>query len=136
MPVSGGELHEIFAAGFPARSELASLEYVETIANEEGTWLVVRLIIWDRGPDGALMIRDVKEQQVWFDTAGSSASRIATYVEAFKYVASRALARPEVETLMPHDLLISNVLKLEKPQTVEQFVKALSVKSRLGKYLP
>jgi hypothetical protein len=45
------------------------------------------------------------------------------------------LASPEVDTLMPHDLLDWSALELQKAETVEDFDKALRMKSRLGKYL-
>ncbi len=97
----------------------------------------MRLIIWDPSPDGT-SIRDIKEQQVWLGkTEGLCPERLGAYLKGFVHVATRALGNvAKIETLMPHDLLITNVLKLAKPQTDYDFVKALSVKSRLGKYLP
>lgn len=131
------DVHEVFSATFPAKAatERATLEYVETVAMPDGFGIVVRLIIWDEHA-GTLSIRDIKEQQVWLDPNDASRERLTEYARAFVKIASLALTHHEVETLMPHDLLISNVLGLSKPQTEDEFARALSVKSRLGKYLP
>lgn len=136
VPVTVAELDELFRARFPVRaaSERASLEFVEVAPMGESYGVTLRLVVWD--VDGETMsIRDVKEQQVWFDPRDSSVVRLTQYLKAYDYVASRALAHPEIEMLMPHDLFDGRVLKLAKAQTDVDFVKALSVKSRLGKYL-
>ena len=133
------DIHGILSEAFPAKAERASLEYVETVARPTGGFaVVVRLIVWDSSDGGeTLSIRDVKEQEVWFDPNDSSVERLAAYATAFIHVASCALANIEtVEVLMPHDLFISNVLELSRAETYLDFVKALSVKSRLGRYLP
>lgn len=136
MPaLSVADVHDVLAAAFPAQGGLASLEYVETVPAEgDGISVVVRLVVWDIGPAGTKSIRDVKEQQVWFDLADSTKERLTIYVRALVAVLSRALAVANVDLLMPHNLLVSSPLKL-KAQTEEQFVKALSMRSRLGKYL-
>ncbi len=139
MSLTAADIHGVLSEAFPAKAERASLEYVETVTRPTGGFgVVVRLIVWDSSDDGAtLSIRDVKEQEVWFDPHGSSVERLAAYATAFIHVASCALANVEtVELLMPHDLFISNVLKLARAEAYLDFVKALSVKSRLGKYLP
>lgn len=137
--MTAADIHGVLSAAFPAQAERASLEYVETVTRPTGGFaIVVRLVLWDLSADGnTRSIRDLKEQEVWFDPHGSSLERLSTYATAFVHVASCALGNVErVEWLMPHDLFISNVLKLSRAVSYLDFVKALSVKSRLGKYLP
>lgn len=139
MTLTVEDIHGVLSEAFPAKAERASLEYVETVTRPAGGFaVVVRLIIWDSTDGGeTLSIRDVKEQEVWFDPYDSSVERLSAYATAFVHVASCALANVEtVEVLMPHDLFVSNALKLSRAVTYLDFVKALSVKSRLGKYLP
>lgn len=140
MSVSREELHHLFAESFPARSanERASLDYVETLERDNGGFaVVVRLVIWDIDEAaGTMSIRDVKEQEIWFDPHGSSLERLGQYMKALVHVLSLALAHSDVDCLMPHDLLDASPLKLAKAQTDVQFVRALEQKSRLGKYLP
>lgn len=135
--LSRDDIDAIFRETFPAKAERASLEYVTTSLRDDGDYgIVLRLIIWDALPDGTQTIRDIKEQECWFDPHDVSPERLAAFGRAHTYVASLALAHPEVDTLMPHDVWKPHVLQLSKPQTEEQFVKALSVKSRFGKLLP
>lgn len=141
-PITAANIDALFRASFPARAsnELSTLEYVLTEARGDNFAVVMRLIGWDVSPEDpsgkTLWIRDVKEQEIHFDPGDSNLERLQQYVTALVYVLGQALAHPEVGTLMPHDLFITDVLKLAKPRTDADFVKALSVGSRLGKYLP
>ncbi len=140
MTVTAADIDALLRESFPARSEndLATLEYVTTAARDDGTFgVIVRLIRWEPNPgSNERLICDIKEQEIYFDPADSNVERLQQYIKALVYSLERALGHPEVETLMPHDLFITDVLKLAKAQTEEQFVKALSVKSRLGRWLP
>ena len=48
---------------------------------------------------------------------------------------ARALMSPEIETMMPHDLFRGDVLKLKTAVTADDFARALSARSRLGKLI-
>src|SRR5262245_14911824 len=106
-----GLLHQILSDTFPAKSELASVEFVEVEELRPGiAWGgVFRLIVWDVNPDtGTKAIRDVKEQQVYLGVPDLSVRTLARYnelIHALVNVLSRVLAHPQIETLMPHDLL-------------------------------
>lgn len=129
-----------FREAFPAAADRASLEFVEVVDQPDAFGIVIRLIVWDVDEAaGVQSIRDVKEQQVHlrlpaYDDA--SLARLGTFVRALVQVASRALAYPEIDVCMPHDLMQFGALKLAKAHTEADFVRALSVKSRLGRYLP
>jgi hypothetical protein len=136
--VTREELQDIFMSEFPlrAKNDLASLEFVELSdrgGEQYGT--VVRLIVWDE-IDGKSSIRDVKEQDVYLDLPHDCTfERLVIYLRGMEMAMEDVLASPQVETLMPHDLLDWSALKLRKAETAEDFDKALRLKSRLGKYL-
>jgi hypothetical protein len=136
--VTREELHDIFTSEFPlkAKNELASLEFVELSARGGDTYgVVVRLIVWDE-IDGRSSIRDVKEQDCFVKLpADCTFDRLVTYLRGMDMAMQDVLASPKIETLMPHDLLDWSALALAKAETVEDFDKALRMKSRLGKYL-
>ena len=132
------ELEEIFAAEFPlkAKNDLAELVFVEL--SDRGTGLygvVVRLICW-ADDHGTRSIRDVKEQDIYLDLPEDCTfERLVIYLRGMDMAMQDVLASPEVDTLMPHDLLDWSALELRKAETIEDFDKALRMKSRLGKYL-
>ena len=98
--------------------------------------MVVRLVVWDVGPDGAQSIRDIKEQDVYLGMPlECTLDRLAIYLAALERVLADVLETPQLETLMPHDILDLSALKLARASSVEDFEKALRAKSRLGKYL-
>jgi hypothetical protein len=130
-----------FKETFPARTELSSLEYVSVESKSEGKLAVVmRVIRWDQHPEtGVQSIRDVIEQEVGFsvkslDLAGIG--RLREYIAALVKVIEKALLNPESADAYPHDLMDFSALKLAKANTEAEFIAALSVPSRLGKYLP
>jgi len=132
------ELEEIFAAEFPlkAKNDLAELAFVELSDRGIGRYgVVVRLICW-ADDHGTLSIRDVKEQDIFVDVPDDCTfERLVMYLRGMDMAMQDVLASPEVDTLMPHDLLDWSALELQKAETVEDFDKALRMKSRLGKYL-
>jgi hypothetical protein len=132
------ELQEIFSSEFPlkAKNELASLEFVELDdRGDDAFGIVVRLIVWDHNND-MLSIRDVKEQSCYLDLPDDCTfERLVTYLRGMDMAMQDVLASPQVETLMPHDLLDWSALDLARAETVEDFDKALRMKSRLGKFL-
>jgi hypothetical protein len=132
------ELQDIFMSEFPlkAKNDRASLEFVELSDRDGGEYgAVVRLIIWEDA-NGTLSIRDVKEQDIYVDLPEDCTfERLVMYLRGMEMAMQDVLASPQIETLMPHDLLDWSALKLRKAETVEDFDKALRMKSRLGKYL-
>jgi hypothetical protein len=129
-------VHEALTLAFPAKSEHASLEFVDAEARENGgVGVTLRLIVWDVNAEtGVQSIRDVKEQQCYMP-GDTSDARLHAFAQALAHVLSRALAHPEIDYLMPHDLFICSPLKLKKAHTEADFIAALSVRSRLGRYL-
>jgi len=119
---------------------LSSVEYVSVEAKEGGKLAVVmRVVRWDEHPEtGVQSIRDVIEQVIQFsvkslDLAG--VARLREYVTALSKVIEKALLHPDAQMAYPHDLMNFSALKLAKAQTEADFIAALSVSSRLGKYL-
>lgn len=98
--------------------------------------LALRLIVWARW-DGAHTIRDIKEQTITIPAALlHDAARFGAWLDAHRALWADALVHVErVELCLPMDLLFPNALALKRPQTTEQFIQALSVKSRLGRLL-
>jgi hypothetical protein len=133
-------LERAFQSHFPAKAEndRAEVCYVEATARDGGGYGVVfRLIIWDVQGE-TMSIRDVKEQEIYLDLPGLDLATLGRMHElnaALVRVLAKALTHAEVDTLMPHDLVNFSVLKLAKVQTENDFVKALSAPSRLGRYL-
>ena len=132
-------LDEVCREMFPMKAEndIASLEYVELTLIGASLRIVIRLVVWDLDPATSVMsIRDVKEQEVYFGALDShEPARTRALLEGMRRVMARALLAPEIETLMPHDLFRGDVLKLKTAVTADDFAKALSARSRLGKLL-
>lgn len=128
------------AGYFPIGSELVKLEVVAGEDEDDGrdepaAFAVIRLIIWDQR-DGLLSIRDVKEQQVFmgWPVLFEDGERVAAFFAALGEVIAE-IPLEEVETLMPHDLMCADALKLKRATTREDFAAALRAKSRLGQFL-
>jgi hypothetical protein len=116
----------------------ASLEFVNVERNGGGGLsLVVRLVVWDRTEEGTQSIRDVKEQEVPFLSAGPGLepARVVAFLTAFNECMSLKLASLEPETLMPHDLLLSPQ-HYKSGQTVDDFRKLLRRKLHLPEANP
>lgn len=136
------DLHARFAPFFPIGDGLVRLEVVEpweglTEADPEGATVVMRLIVFEEGPEG-LIVRDIKEQQLYCGPAALYLD--ATRVDEMLYAQQEVLGEvlrglDEPEALMPHDLFFANVMTLVRARTREDFAKALRAKSRLGRYL-
>jgi len=136
-------LDKAFRDHFPAtaENELASIDYVSVSQRDGGSYgVVIRLIGWELNADaGVKSIRDVKEQEIYLGLPGldlATIGRMRELLAAMVRVLEKALTHAEVESLMPHDLVDFGPLKLARSKTVDDFVKAYSVPSRLGRYLP
>lgn len=159
------DLASLFAEVFPIRSDVFELAFVTETVNEDtgevsggtgegayGHWrATLRTISFERGSDGGMQIRDVKEQEcVWLYAEHKDDPRVPAYVAgwaaAVQYVLDRhaeAAAAGDVgvtdrlDVVMPFDFVCPSVLGLRRPQTADEFTDALlSSKSRLGKLLP
>lgn len=129
-----------FRDAFPAKTEATSLEYVSVAAPSEGKLTVVmRIVRWDINPETETMsIRDVIEQEITFGVKSldlASVARIREYSAALVKVVEKALTHPDAQFACPDDLMDFSALKLAKAHTEADFIAALSVPSRLGKYL-
>ena len=94
---------------------------------------MVRLVVWERDEAGAQSIRDVKEQEVHFLSPGpgSAPARVSAFLTALHECLSLFFAKVEVETMMPHDLLLSPQ-HYKRGQTVDDFKKLLRRKFKLA----
>jgi hypothetical protein len=129
-----------FKDAFPAQTETVSVEYVRIEAKEGNKLAVVmRVVRWDINRETSVMsLRDVVEQEIAFAVKSldlASVARIREYAAALAKVIEKALLHPDTDTLYPDDLIDFSALKLAKAQTEADFIAALSVPSRLGKYL-
>jgi hypothetical protein len=98
--------------------------------------LTIRLLEWDQGAAADPTLRGIKEQQVALPAASLlDAARFAAFASAWADVLSRALTSHLVLQALPYDLFFPKVLQLKRPQTEAQFIAALSVSSRLGRFL-
>ena len=113
------------------------MEVVGAMEKHGGLVLTLRLVTWD-GQDADRRIRDIKEQEVGFARAADDADRTAAYAKAWAATLARAFEHLQtcdvVETLMPHDLVFTDVLSLKTATTQEAFEAAFMQRSRLGKY--
>lgn len=159
------ELASLFSEVFPLRSDVFELSFVsETVdertgevsggthADANGYWrATMRTISWERGSDGVLQIRDMKEQEcVWLYPEHADDPRAPAYVAgwaaAVQYVLDRHAelaaagdggVTDRLDVVMPYEFFCPLVLRLRRPQTADEFTDALlSSKSRLGKLLP
>jgi hypothetical protein len=136
------DLHARFAPFFPIGDGLIRLEVVEPWDSLEAdpvhATVVVRLIVFDEG-DEYPTIRDIKEQQIHCGPVAryDDTTRVDEMLYAQQQVLGEVLRGPVAtfETLMPHDLLFTNVMSLVTARTREDFARALRAKSRLGRYL-
>ena len=136
------DLHARFAPFFPIGDGLVRLEVTEACEElgeeSETAIVVVRLIVFDQHEDG-LMIRDIKEQQLYCGPAAlyRDTTRVDEMLYAQQAVLGELLRGPVegVEAMMPCDLLVMDVMNLVRARTREDFARALRVKSRLGRYL-
>jgi hypothetical protein len=134
---------ELLRDTFPARSELASLEFVDAALRDERAVIVtIRLVGWDRGEDGTLSIRDVKEQDVFVGEVEVLAHPLLGACVTGSIMALDQLFAQDdltwVETVMPADLLhpFGALLRLKRPRTAEDFGEALlASRQRLGQFL-
>ncbi len=131
---------EVLARVFPITQDLVSLELClydgegAVLIDKESLRIILRLIIWDEA-DGVRMIRDIKEQQVLVchQRIHEFPERLEAGLQAHAEVLKVLFQDPpeEMSTYMPTDLLFPKVFALKSAQTVEDFIRALSVRSRL-----
>lgn len=137
------DIAERIAEHFPLGGHPYSLEVVP---GATGRWIrgsepravaTIRLLSWDKDPaTGDVLIRDIKEQEVdmGWPVFYENAERIAAFFTALAAIITE-IAGPEVDSLMPADLMRTDVLGLRRATTVADFDAALRAKSRLGSLL-
>jgi hypothetical protein len=136
------DLYARFAPFFPIGDGMVRLEVVEPWGPLTGapdrTVVVVRLIVLEEH-EGQIRVRDVKEQEVYagHPTLYDDTSRVDEMLYAQQDVLGEVLRSSTLalDTLMPHELLFTNVLSLVRARSREDFARALRAKSRLGRYL-
>lgn len=134
---------ELLRDVFPARSERVSLELVSAQLREERALVAtLRLLVWERGEDGALQIRDVKEQELFVgDVEILADPRLEACVRGSNLALEQLFAQEQlewVEVCMPSDLLhaYEGLLRLKRPRSAEDFAEALlASKQRLGRFV-
>jgi len=124
---------------FPIKSrrQRGELSFISIADRPTGCALVVRLLTWDIAADGTFTIRDIKEQEVYLPlpVGDGALERLRCFLAALANVLTDALDTPELETLMPHELLITAPLRQLKTATREAYEKSLRARSRLGRYI-
>lgn len=134
---------ELLRDTFPARSERVSLEFVTVELREERSVMVtIRLFVWETGADGMLVIRDVKEQEVFVaDVDELDDPRMAACVAGSNQALEQLFLQDDlawVDDCIPADLLqpYGGLLRLKRPRSAEDFAEALlASKQRLGRFL-
>lgn len=134
---------ELLRETFPARSELASLEFVAVaLRDDRAVIATIRLVVWERADDGTLAIRDVKEQEMLVCTVDELDDlRLPACVAGSQLALEHVLAQDDlewIETCLPSDLLrpYSELLRLKRPRTAEDYAEALlASRQRLGRFL-
>ncbi|MEM1348141.1 MAG: hypothetical protein AAGI01_06280 [Myxococcota bacterium] len=104
----------------------------------EDVLVTMRLVFRELDEDsGMLSIRDIVEQPVCFARTEhlEDFERFSAFVRGWADVVRRALEHPEVDTWMPTDFVYLDALELKRPKDAEDYRRALSVASRLGKVL-
>jgi hypothetical protein len=85
------------------------------------------------------VVRDIKEQELYFGSTQDTEpkERVHALVQAWASVLSTVLGDlgERADTLMPHDLVPGDAIRLARSRTREQFEQALRAKGRLGKYI-
>lgn len=141
------ELRDLLRRVFPIKTRLVELDVVlakhedeyasdhAVILNEEVLRVILRLILW--GEDrGERMVNCIKEQEIILSVQRihEFPERLEAGLQAHAEVLMRLFEQDHAlaESCMPADLFYPDVFLLKTARTVEDFVRALSVKSRLG----
>jgi len=127
---------------FPISGGLGQLHLAEHEGGPtEPDRLTIRLVVWD-GPEEALQIRDVKEQQVWVGgLADVDPERLTQAVTGWRMALEQLFAQSDtgwLECLMPSDLVprFAELVALRRPRSADDFAEALlASKQRLGRFL-
>jgi hypothetical protein len=97
------------------------------------------LIVWELDESGAkASIVDVREQEIYVVPDGyrDEPARLRAFLDAWAAVMPEVLAHVDAGLyLMPHDLAIFTPLALARAETVDDFRRALLVKSRYGRFV-
>ena len=101
------------------------------------THLDLQLIHVEHIEGGGVSILMVKEQRCALpaDDVIGSVDRFVAYLKALAQVLAHALCHEAVLALSPREVLCADVLKLKRAHSVDDFARALGVKSRLGQWI-
>jgi hypothetical protein len=105
--------------------------------SDGGLDATLQLVHYYYDEQGKFEIVQVLEQPVLFVPFGAreEEERVAAFVRALERVLAQAMVGLTPGALLPRDLVPADALMLARAETEEDFVRALSVKSRLGKFL-
>lgn len=107
-------------------------------SGEERPCVVAQLLIYDQ-LDGQRVVRDIKEQNVWFGDPEllTSTPRLVAFWQGLGRALTQVLSRQplEMDAAMPTDLIPTRLLDRQSFRTAEQFEKAALGKSYLGRLL-
>ncbi|MBL8912433.1 MAG: hypothetical protein JNM17_17205 [Archangium sp.] len=123
------------------RSDLFSLETVGppfAQLRKGAIFLTFRTVSWGE-IDGQRAIRDVKEQECFFLSAGAlSRPRVRAAFEAWRELLPRRFDTlgDTLDWQMPHDFIEPDLLELIKPQTKEDFIAVLKKRWKLESLAP
>ena len=134
------EILAVFERVFPIAAGNVSVEFrayegsSPVVVDGDALRATIMLVVWDgSGPTRA--VRDIKEQEcvVCDQRVHELPERLEAGLQALAAVLERVFEdRPEgVDHLMPSDLFFPNVFRLKTARTVEDFTRALAMKSRL-----
>jgi hypothetical protein len=131
------QVYAVLAASFPVTSSATSIEFADVVEQPTGKLgVVVRLVAWDvDAATDVRSIRDVIEQEISLRPP-TDLFRFAAFASALVRIVARALEHPGSARHMPIDFIKFDALDRLTYSTEDDFARALSVKSRLGRYLP
>jgi hypothetical protein len=138
--LSAERLTELLAEIFPARTPDGAVElYAAEAEEDERGDLRVSLMLAQFELSGeSRLVRDIRQQLVLFvpqAVRDEEEGRVAAFARALVRVLGQALQHPLARTGLPCDLVPAKALMLARAETEEDFVRALSARSRLGRFL-
>lgn len=146
MTIDLDELIRTLRTHFPVEGRYSDIDVGRSWGNQEPVAafnergdikVIFRLVTWEsRG--GERSIRDIKEQEVWFIPAdhAEDGPRLRAYIEGHAMALKRVVDHfTDIDMLMPNDVIHPRILTLKRPQSAEDFARALAVPSRLGRLM-
>jgi len=131
---------QIVRDAFPISGELGSLELVDPDPYPEPGCLTIRLVLWERLPDGGRQISDIKEQQMRVPVGDGDPERLTLAVRGWAMALTQLFAQDDatwLAPLMPVDLTPSFVwlVARRRPRSAEDFAEVILSSKRIGRWL-